>query len=174
MAADDCCKTKLVHVIPFDDDAAIFVEPATKRFKIGCRKSPGSLTSLEHEGLQALLTLSSPIKSLAVEFDHGYETELIRFSEPLKTDLPKAVVSQVHPSTKNTGTFTKNAGPAQRNRAVSNLFKGIMRKPLLPPPTPPPLRYLGRPLAPPPSLPRISYGCIFSKRERDSINKPHV
>jgi hypothetical protein len=167
MAVDDFCTRKLVHVIPFEDDAAGVIEPATKRVKSSSsRKSPGSLTSLEEEGLQALLTLSSPIKPLMLQVNHTHETDVHRSSEPTKTNAT-VVVSKFSSSIKTPDLLLIQRGTSPSNKRI--FISGIMIQPVLPPP---PLRYLGRPLGLPPPLPRIPYGCVFSNRE--TIKKPHI
>jgi hypothetical protein len=162
MVIDDTRKRKLVHIIPFDDDPGAVLASATKRAKTQTATVSPLLSSLEQDGLQALLTLGAPVQ---------YVSRQIRSSRH----------HAIRPDEKSTKTLTDGSNLAAPSKALDStqsgqtvsssnvsLQKGILGKPLLPPPAP---HYLGRPLALPPPLPRIPYGCIFSKKNSCKPNE---
>lgn len=153
MVDQEVRKRKLVHVIPFDDDAStVSAAPSGKCAKrTSTARSCTPLSSLEQDGLQALLTLRSPTRPLK-EHVRSYQTD--PFSQPPSEGDVLSVGALTPPFPERATTYTA------RNLAV--LQKTPVGMPLL---APPPQHYLGRPLAPPPALPRIPYGCIFSNRK---------
>ncbi|KAG7347194.1 hypothetical protein IV203_006263 [Nitzschia inconspicua] len=152
-------KRKLVHVIPFDDDAITAEEPGKKSKTTFDAESSAPLSSLEKDGLQALLSLGSPIHPLEGR-SNAHGSALTRLSEKRSADTCK--VSQTISYFK-LPDLTRNTIPIARRT-----IQEAVGKPLLPPPVP---RYLERPIAPPPGLPRIAYGCIFSRESNTMSTK---
>jgi hypothetical protein len=145
-------RMKRVHVIPFDGPGEYYFERKSnlKRVKGPLKKT--ELSTLEKQGLQALLSLHSDVHLLTrQDVDTRHSTVLAK----------KCEVSNAHSSCLVSGPSNKLDTLKHRNKKQSAIR--FLGDPLAVP-SPPPPPFIGKPLAVPPPLPRVPYGYVFEAR----------